>query len=205
MLTDLPPKSVGGNVQRTHSPFEDSAMRLVRSSFFVAWAFALAGLAPADLAAQPSLMPGGGSSRPSGDLGDVLDTGYHGRVGVHLGVPDFPVAIRAGAAYHRFEASASSGTVGGSMTQVDGTLSLVLSAGVAAIGPYFLGGIGRYRQEYSEEFARPDPETQRGWHGGVGFTFGLVGLAAWVEARFVSVNTVTGDAQYIPVSLGIRF
>ena len=174
-------------------------MRIVRPSFLVALAVSLAGLVPVDIAAQPSLMIGGGSSRPGGDMGDLLQTGYHGRAGIQLGVPS------RWWTYHKFDAGSTSGAVGGSMTQVDGTMSVVLQAGFAGIGPYFLGGVGRHRQEYSDEFNRPEAETERGWHGGVGFTFGLLGLNSWVEARFVSIDSAAGDAKYVPVSFGIRF
>ena len=177
-------------------------MRFVRLSFSVVLALSLVGLAPSDASAQPSLMIGGGTSSPNGDMGDLLDGGYHGRVAVQLGAPGFPVSLRAGATYHSFEAS---GTGGGSMTQLNGTLSAVLTVAVVGIGPYFLGGIGRYRQDFSEELSSLEPSTNRGWHGGVGFGFGLLGIGGWVEVRYVNIYGDLGDSSYVPVTFGIKF
>jgi hypothetical protein len=181
---------------------KESAMRFLRLSFSVVLALSLAGLVPSDVSAQPSLMIGGGSSSPSGDMGELLDVGYHGRVAVHLGAPGLPVALRAGATYHSFEAS---GTDGGSMTQLNGTLSAVLTMTVAGIGPYVLGGIGRYRQDFSEELSSAEPVKNRGWHGGAGFGFGLLGIGAWVEARYVRIEGDVRDSSYVPVTFGIKF
>ena len=51
-------------------------------------------LLPAIAEAQARLMIGGGLSQPSGDFADLVDSGLHGRVGLQVGVPVFPVAIR---------------------------------------------------------------------------------------------------------------
>ena len=178
-------------------------MRFLRYSLPLALALSLIGLAnPGDVAAQPSLRVGGGISSPNGDMGDLLESGYHGRAMVQLGIPVFPVSLRAEGAYHKFNAA----TGGGTMSQLNGALSAVLSLGGLGIGPYFFGGIGKYRQDFSSEFALGDAVTESGIHAGFGVEAGILGFGAFVEARFVNVNRSTGsDLRYVPVTVGIKF
>ena len=57
---------------------------------------------PAALNAQARLMVGGGISNPLGDFADAVDAGKHGRVGLQVGVPVFPVSVRAEGEVHSF-------------------------------------------------------------------------------------------------------
>ena len=176
-------------------------MRLSRLFFSLLLTLLAIGIAtPA--AAQPSLRVGGGISSPTGDMGDLLDSGYHGRAIVHLGVPVFPVALRAEGAAHRFNAK---GAGGGSMDQLNGSLSAVLSLGVAGIGPYLFAGWGKYRQSYSTEFGLGDSQTNSGYHAGFGVEAGLLGIGAFAEVRIVNVDGDTSDSRYVPVTVGIKF
>jgi hypothetical protein len=135
-------------------------------------------------------------------MGSSLESGYHGRVGVEVGIPMFPLAFRADGALHRFNRS---GTEEGSMNQVDGALSAVLKLGGIGLGPYLLAGIGKYRQDYSDEWALGDAETVTGYHAGFGVTLGLLGKGVFAEARLVSLSVDTGNARYFPLTVGVRF
>lgn len=178
-------------------------MRFLRFSLPLALALSLIGLAnPGDVAAQPSLRVGGGISSPNGDMGDLLESGYHGRVMVQLGIPVFPVSLRAEGAYHRFDGASAAG---GTMTQLNGALSAVLSLGGIGIGPYFFGGIGKYRQDFSSEFLLGDAVTESGIHAGFGVEVGILGFGGFVEARLVNVNAAGGDLRYVPITVGIKF
>ena len=158
--------------------------------------------APQDVSAQPSLVLGGGLSHPLGDMGDALESGYHGRVGVELGIPVFPVAFRADGAVHRFNGK---GTDAGTMNQIDGALSAVLKLGGIGLGPYMLAGIGKYRQDYSDALEGADPETVTGYHAGFGVTLGLLGKGVFAEARLVNLSVDNGNARYFPLTVGVRF
>ena len=120
---------------------------------------------------------------------------------VQLGVPVFPVSLRAEAAYHKFNALTGAGT----MTQLNGALSAVLSLGGIGIGPYFFGGIGKYRQDFSSEFALGDAATDSGIHAGFGVEAGILGFGGFAEARFVNVSAAGGDLRYVPITIGIKF
>lgn len=153
-------------------------------------------------AAQTSLILGAGASTPNGDLADLVDAGFHGRVGLELSIPVFPVSLRADGALHRFSGK---GAGAGTLTQLNGTLSAVLNMGALGVGPYFLGGLGKYRQDFSDDFAMGDPVTETGYHAGVGFKLGLLGVGAFAEARAVLIRREGGDHRYFPLTVGLRF
>ena len=175
--------------------------RLFRLFFSLLLALSVIGIA-SPVAAQPSLRVGGGISSPNGDMGDLLESGYHGRAMLQLGVPVFPVSLRAEGSVHRFDAA---GTGGGSMKQLNGALSAVLSLGGIGIGPYMFAGYGKYRQDFSSEFGAGDAVTNAGYHAGFGVEAGILGFGGFVEARFVNVNGDGGDSRYIPITVGIKF
>ena len=87
---------------------------------------------PAALNAQARLMVGGGISNPLGDFADAVDAGKHGRVGLQVGVPVFPVSVRAEGEVHSF----SEATGGEKAQLINGTISGVLSLGGLGLSPY---------------------------------------------------------------------
>ena len=155
-------------------------------------------LVPAHAEAQARLMVGGGLSQPAGDFGDAVDSGLHGRVGLQVGVPVFPVAVRADGEIGRFSLAAGDGD----MTLLAGSFSGVLSLGGIGLQPYVLGGWGRYRFDTDDG----DAVTDGGIHGGFGVALGALGLGGFAEIRFVNVST-EGDTstRYFPLTVGIRF
>lgn len=163
---------------------------------------ALAVLLPETAAAQLRFQVGGGLSRPAGDFGDLVDSGYQGRVGLQLGFPLFPLSVRAEGEASRFPAARLSD---GHATLLGGNLSAVLTLGGVGISPYFLAGVGRYRLDYSDDFEVSDATSGTGYHGGVGLELGLLGFGGFVEARFVNVSRDAGDVRTIPITVGIRF
>jgi hypothetical protein len=180
-------------------------MRAVRILLPLALGLTVAGLSlPEGASAQPRLVLGVGISNPAGDLGTEVESGYHGRVAVQLGVPVFPVSVRAEGGVHSFDAA---GTSGGTMQQLDGAISAVISLGGIGIGPYFFGGMGKYRQDFSEEFARGDPVTRGGMHAGFGVNVGLLGFGGFAEVRIVDldVDTDVGNNRFVPITVGVRF
>ena len=107
-----------------------------RIALLAVLAFAL----PVSASAQTHLIVGGGLSRPISDFGDAVDSGMHGRVGLHVGIPVFPVSLRGEAELQSYREA-----VGDDKTNVlSGSLSAVLSLGgiglwEAATGTLFSG------------------------------------------------------------------
>jgi len=179
----------------------ETLMRLSRLFFFLLLAISAIGLA-SPVAAQPSLRVGGGISSPNGDMGDLLGSGYHGRVMLSLGVPVAPVSLRFEGAMHRFNAS---GTDVGKMNQLNGTIGAELTLGLAGIEPYLFVGWGKYRQEYSSEFELGESQTHPGYHAGFGVQAGILGLGGFVEVRIVQVSGDISDSRYVPLTVGLSF
>ncbi len=167
---------------------------------FVALAAALFTV-PASVSAQVHLILGAGLSEPSGNLSNVVNSGYHGTVGLQIGVPLFPLSARVEGDVNRFPAV---GGGSGNLTIADGTVSAVLSLGGVGISPYVLGGLGEYHTSYGSELGGGSA-TDVGYHAGVGLSAGLLGFGGFVEARFVSIHATGGDLRYFPITLGVRF
>jgi hypothetical protein len=155
---------------------------------------------PGTVNAQARLMVGGGISIPSGDFADgdfadAVDAGKHGRVGLQVGVPVFPVSLRAEGEIHSF----SEATAGDKANLINGTISAVLSLGGIGLSPYVIAGLGSYRFKTTEAEA----VTNRGVHGGFGASIGALGLGGFAEVRLVNID---GDGRrYIVSTIGFRF
>ena len=134
---------------------------------------------------QVRLMVGGGLSQPNGDFADQANRGLHGRAGLQVGVPVFPVSLRGEGEIHQF----SQPTGLENTTMLNGTLSAVLGLGGIGLQPYLLAEV----------------QINRGIHGGFGVGIGALGFGGFAEIRFVSISLETGNTRYIPVTLGLRF
>ena len=158
-------------------------------------------LLPTIAEAQARLMIGAGLSQPSGDFADSVDTGLHGRVGLQIGVPVFPVSFRGEGELHKFSEKAGTDN---STTMLNGTLSAVVSLGGIGLSPYVIAGIGTYRLDDS---SAADAVSNRGFHGGFGVSLGALGLGGFAELRLVNISGTAGagGTRYFPLTVGIRF
>ena len=147
---------------------------------------------------QVRLMVGGGLSQPHGDFADQANRGLHGRAGLQVGVPVFPVSLRGEGEIHQFSQPAGIENT----TMLNGTLSAVLGLGGIGLQPYLLAGIGSYRLDTG---GTEEVQTNRGIHGGFGVGIGALGFGGFAEIRFVSISLETGNTRYIPVTFGLRF
>ena len=155
-------------------------------------------LTPVICRAQVRLLIGGGLSQPNGDFSEQVNTGLHGRVGLQVGVPVFPLSLRGEGEIHQF----SKPTGAKNTAMLNGALSAVLGLGGIGLQPYLLAGMGSYRLDSrSTEL----PETSRGIHGGFGVGIGALGFGGFAEIRFVSISGDIRKTRYIPVTLGLRF
>jgi hypothetical protein len=157
-------------------------------------------LLPAALAAQPGLLVGGGITSPLGDLGDVASNGYHARLGVQMGIPSLPVAIRLDGDYNRLsEADASYDPT----SILGGALGVVFTLPGVGLSPYVLTGVGRYRVD-SGPVGLSEPVVRNGFQAGFGIALGAIGFGALVEIRWVRVDAGSGSMTYVPVSIAFR-
>ncbi len=155
-------------------------------------------LVPAAVEAQPRIMAGGGLSSPIGDFGDAADAGWHGMVGLQLGFPTLPIAVRADGAYHSFgEASPVA-----KQSMLAGALSAVFNLPGVGINPYLLGGLGMYRT--SIDISGVDAVSDPGFHLAFGVNLGALGFGGFGEVRFVNVNGDVADARFVTATVGIR-
>jgi hypothetical protein len=152
---------------------------------------------PAAVEAQARLMVGGGISSPSSDFADDVGSGQHGRVGLQVGVPVFPVSLRGEGEIHSF----SEVTGGENAKLINGTISGVFSLGGIGLSPYVIAGVGSYRYDASAE----DAVTNRGIHGGFGVTIGALGLGGFAEVRLVSIDGDDAKTRYVAGTVGFRF
>jgi len=155
-------------------------------------------LLPVAAEAQARLLLGGGLTRPTGDFSNSLESGYHGRVGLQIGVPVFPISLRGEGEVHTLAEMPGDDNT----SIINGALSAVLSLGGIGLTPYVLAGFGQYRVADSGDDA---PVSNRGYHGGFGAALGALGAGAFFEIRLVNVTGLGQTTRYIPVTVGLRF
>ena len=151
----------------------------------------------------------GGLSMPTSDLGDFVENGFHGQFMLGFGMMALPVKLRADVTYH------SMGLEGPGVPGVDsddnlrvisGALNGIVSMAGIGIKPYLTAGVGFYNQKIGDL----DAENDFGLNGGVGLEFGLTGISAFLEARYVKIFVGDDDGEdfssaIIPITFGIMF
>ena len=181
-------------------------MRLLRVS-----AIALASsLAFSPLLGQKTyaLGAGGGGAIPVGRLSDTQTTGYNGIVVLAIGVAELPIGIRFDGIYNKFAfRTAPVGSAAASDLRVVAAVGNLLFAfsGTSA-KPYALIGGGLYNTKGDVPGAKS--ENNFGFNAGLGATFGLGPLAAFIESRYHSIsrNAAKGGViQFVPITVGLLF
>ena len=176
---------------------------MIRRSFALVSALALAAASTAGAQARPQLSVGGGVTLPTGDLGDVADAGWHGQVSLGYRPPLYPVGFRIDGAYH--DLGASSG--GADFRAVSVTGNVVVEAPGLVVRPYLIGGVGLYNTKAGQL----DGRNNLGVNGGLGLRFRLMDFDAFVEGRYHAALNAFGEgddessAQYVPITFGIAF
>jgi hypothetical protein len=139
-----------------------------------------------------------GATLPMGDYGDLDKMGIN-----ILGVFETPIAnsplyLRADGIYSSTSHDGSSGSTG----ILGGTASALyhFSAPQAQARPYLLGGLGIYNVDPGT-----GSQTKIGYALGGGITFSIGGLAAFAEARYVSVQTSPSSITFVPLTVGLMF
>lgn len=161
---------------------------------------------------------------PVGDgMGD-LNTGF--TLGASLGVKsvNMPMSFRFEATYARFGADEvrftdedGSLSADGHIGFLGGIANAILPIPTAStIRPYFIGGLGVFRVTAKAKVAfsgsggsvsasESESQTKLGLNGGMGVEFPVRSVRAFAEARFHSVFTEDENANFIPLTVGVRF
>ena len=171
----------------------------------LAAAFAMAAAAPGANAQGFSSNPfqiGGsaGIAFPTGDLGNIANTGYNvtligGYKPVYL-----PVGIRVEAAYNEFGLEGVDGNV--NIPAFTGNLVYELPS--VSFRPYVIGGAGLYRTNIDLAGGGSAGENNFGFNIGGGIKLPLsTSFETFVEARYNHVTADGGSYSFIPITVGI--
>lgn len=186
--------------------------RMVKFAWLLSAALVTAVVVPLSAEAQVQTRPwvisiAGGPSFPAGDFGEIASTGYHVQGSVGWNFPNVPVGIRADLIWQEVQREEA-----GWFRQVGGLLNGTYGFSIGSVQPYGLVGVG-YIHTDEPTTILPDgttfenDETNFGFNAGLGLDFPFMGLAGFVEARYL--NLLGGDQaknlQVVPLSFGIRF
>ena len=145
----------------------------------------------------------GGLSMPQSDLGDEFENGFHGQVMLGFGMMALPVKLRADLSYHSFGLKEGGDD---NLRTIGGALNAIVGMGGIGIKPYVTAGLGFYNSKFGDG----DAENDFGLNGGVGLEFGLTGMSAFLEVRYVKLFVGDEDgedlsAAIVPITFGIMF
>lgn len=164
---------------------------------------------------------GVGTLVPQGDLADGAKTGFAAIASLEMGGR---IALRAEALWANSSLNGaiiksadgtpvpSGAEVSGDVKLVGGLASLVLHMGLGPIQPYILGGAGYYNRNVSQDATGAasglqhlsTKDSKLGYHVGVGLKFTIIGISAFGEARYHTVNTDDTKTNFIPIIVGLR-
>jgi len=138
---------------------------------------------------------GGGLTLPTGDYGTFDKTGWHLLGLIQLPISNSPIHLRFDALY----GSTSHKGGGGSTTLTGATADLLYHIGerASSVRPYVLGGLGIYNVSDGSS------ATKFAYGLGGGILFGLGGSHAFLEGRYVSVQTSGSSLTFFPITLGV--
>lgn len=147
-----------------------------------------------------------GIAFPTGDLGNVVNTGY--TVGITVGskpVTGNPLGFRAEGTFSEFGFQGAGDfkhrIVGGT-----GNLTYdLMPSGTSAL--YGIGGVGIYGAYDNGSGVNSSTHTAFGFNAGGGYRFALSGFSCYLEARY---HYLTGGSQannesYVPLVFGVQF
>jgi hypothetical protein len=162
-----------------------------------------------------------GTLVPKGDYADGAKTGFSAIASLEMGgrVALRIEALWANSSLDGAVITAPDGTpvpagtdVSGVVKMFGGMASLVLHLGVGPIQPYILGGAGYYNRNVSQDAAGAaaglqhlsTKDSKLGYHAGVGLQLTVIGISAFGEVRYHTVNTDNTKTNFIPLIVGIR-
>jgi hypothetical protein len=180
---------------------------ILSCSLFLTLALALV---PTAIQAQKSyaIALGGGAAIPVGKLSDNQKTGFNAMAAFAIGVADLPFGFRIDALYNNLS---HTGTVSGGTAPSDLRVQAAIANAVFAFPgtsakAYVLAGAGIYNSKADTPGAKS--ESDWGFNGGLGATFGFGPFAMFMESRYHSISrneSKGGVYQFVPITLGLMF
>jgi hypothetical protein len=156
---------------------------------------------------------GGGTAIPAGKLSNAQNTGYNAVVVLAIGTADLPIGIRIDGIYNNFPhpslppvAFAGLGSVASSSNlRIMGVLgNIIYTFPGSSAKPYVVVGGGLYNLKADAAGAKS--ANNFGFNAGLGATFGLGPITAFLESRYNTISRAEargGVVQFIPVTLGV--
>ena len=146
---------------------------------------------------------GGGLTLPMGNFGDVDKAGWHLLGLIQFPISHSPIHFRADAMYG--QTSHKSGFGSGKTTLTGATADLLYHLGdrAASVRPYVLGGLGFYNVDFGGGSGSSQSKLAFGLGGGI--LFGVGTMHAFLETRYMSVQTSGSSVTFLPISLGVMF
>jgi opacity protein-like surface antigen len=177
--------------------------RFVLSTFVASAAFLTAAVPARAQGYNPfQIGASAGVAFPTGDLGNVANTGYDVTVMVGYKPQFTPIAFRAEAAYNQF----GSQTFNGNVNIPAFTGNLVFDVPMGTLTPYVIGGAGLYRTSIALNGGGTASENDFGFNIGGGLKIPLSSsFETFVEARYNRVTITNGSFSFIPVTFGVLF
>ena len=165
------------------------------------------GAASASAGAQFSSNPfqigaSAGIAFPTGNLGEIANTGYNVTVALGYKPALTPIGVRLEAAYNQFGLEG----VDGNVNIPAFTGNLVYSLPSVSFSPYIIGGAGLYRTNVDIDGGGSAGENRFGFNVGGGIKIPLSSsFETFVEARYNRVTVDNGNMSFIPISVGIMW
>lgn len=171
--------------------------------------------APAVHAQGVEFSLGGGVGFPLGNFSDFAKTGWNGLGAVSFVPTGWPVGIQIDGQYQQYGVDENVlGVSGVKQRFILGTANLVYkfkTSEESRFRPYLIGGGGVYNikatgaDNIQDVVDTENSRTKFGINAGAGFDFKAGGAGLFIEGRFHDVFDTGGDAQFIPITIGIRF
>lgn len=144
-----------------------------------------------------------GLSAPTGDFGKTNEAGYHLTGILRFSAPLAPVGMRVEGTYSEFNYK-NTFLASAKARILSATANAVFSS-PGIMGPYLIGGLGIYNASTSCSGCNSNGSSKVGFNGGGGFSFGLSGFSAFLEARYHYIPVSGGSTAFIPISFGLTF
>jgi hypothetical protein len=141
---------------------------------------------------------GGGLTLPMGNYADFDKAGWHVMGLIQFPISQSPVHARFDAMYGQTSHDVGSGNT--TLTGATGDLLYHLGNRASTVRPYVLGGLGFYNVDVA---GTSESKLAFGLGGGILFSIGT--MHAFLEGRYMSVQTSGSSLTFLPVSLGLMF
>ncbi len=143
-----------------------------------------------------------GIAFPTGDLGNIANTGYNVTVAVGYKPQYTPIGVRVEAAYNQFGLQGG----GGNVNIPAFTGNLVYGLPGVSFSPYAIGGAGLYRTNVDLTGRGSAGENHFGFNIGGGVKIPLsTSFETFAEARYNHVTVTGGSFSFIPITVGIMW